>query len=84
MILARGITKKIEISSDEAHNIGMTDTPEGNIIWDVKKEKPSECDFNPSEIELLKEAVNIADKAEKITHGNLDLAIRIKELKTES
>jgi len=79
MILMKGIKEKVQISSDEANKIGLTDTGNGRIVWDVKKAKDKDVQFNESEIKLLKKGVETLDKAERITEESLELALKIKE-----
>ena len=77
MTLVRELLKKTAITSDDVQKTGMTDTSDGNTIWDSTKDPNMEFSFNDSELALLKEAAEMADKSEKITMDNLSLIEKI-------
>jgi len=68
MTLVRELLKKTAITSDDVQKTGMTDTSE---------DPNTEFGFNDSELALLIEAAEMADKSEKITMDNLSLIEKI-------
>jgi len=78
LINAKGIIAKALISSDEANEIGLTDTGKG-VVWDNSKAKEIDISFNESEIRILKEEVKRKDEQEAISMDAIDLAIKIQK-----
>lgn len=80
-IRVKSIVEKTQFASEELDELKLTTTPQGNITWNEKKEKPLEVSFTKGEKQLLKEAVNKADEEKKINQYILPLCQRILKWK---
>lgn len=75
--LVRQIFEKIEFDILERSMIQLTKQPNGDITWDVDKEKPKEVNFIQEEITLLKNQVELLDQQKLISQDILDACLKI-------
>lgn len=79
-VIVRTIAKRVEITSDEIDKWEIRDVGD-RFIWNVEKAEEVEYEFNKTEIQLLKDGVKRLDEGKLISQTNLDLCLKIKDLK---
>jgi len=84
-IMARDISRKVEISEKDRKTIDLKFTSEGGLKWDIKhiKKTEIEIEFSEAEISMLHEQVEKLDEAKKITASMLDTVLKIRDIKPE-
>jgi hypothetical protein len=78
--LVRNIFEKIEFDILERSIISLVKQSNGDITWDVDKEKPKEVNFTQEEITLLKNQVELLDEKKLISQDTLDACLKIKSV----
>jgi len=81
LTVSRDLAKLLNFTQDEIAKCDLSyDKNNKAYTWNQEHSFTICVDFSPKEILLLKEQVEIADKAKKINVRNLDLCVMIKEL----
>jgi hypothetical protein len=76
-LLVRDITKKIEFTQDEIKEIGLKQS-NNQLTWNPEKDFEKEVNFSESEINFLKDQIDLLDREKRITQDMLDLCLLIK------
>lgn len=75
VLIAKRITKKLEITDTEIEEWGITatETTPGTVSykWDPAKVKEAEFEFTDAETDLIRRELNKLDKDNKITFSNI-------------
>jgi hypothetical protein len=84
-ILVKGLQDKIEFSEDEIELFKIEDRyrdgkPIG-IQWDSNAERPLTLKLSSAQVAVLKKVVDMADKSKLMNVENVELAVKIRELK---
>lgn len=78
MIQVKGIQEKISVKPDEADEIGMRPTEDGNgVLWNAT-DKEIEVTFNSQQTKIINDSFKRIDKAKKFNLQLLDLKDKFK------
>lgn len=80
MLVGRHIEKKCEISSEEIQEIGLKESPDGQITWISSKEKKKTVELTTTEISFLSKRIDDMSSTGELLYMMMDLAERIKNL----
>lgn len=81
-LLSRDILKKIDLSQEEIKKIELKNV-NNQLSWKNNLDKDIEVEFTAAELNVLNEAINKLDKANKISLSNLDIIEKIKDYKKD-
>lgn len=72
---------KLKLSDEERKRINLKELPNGGMQFDDKQDIVKPIFLSNSEISVLKSAIDMADKAEKINYNHVDTLNKICNLK---
>ena len=77
------IKERIRLTPEEIHEYEVHDSQGGIITWNTQKAKDKIYDFTESEINILKQGVDLLDKEERITSDIFLLCKKIRDLRPQ-
>ena len=80
-LLAKDISEKVSVTSDEAREISLRQLDNGMIQWNNEKAKVKEIEFSEAEIAFLRSQVQKLDEGGKITQDLLAICLQVQEYK---
>lgn len=79
MLVSKDLRSRVELTQSDISEINLV-VNGANASWDDTKEKPLVLELTEAELQVLKDAVEEADKSGNITIHNVDMCSRIKAL----
>lgn len=79
MVIVFDIVKKLRFTEEDKKQINYREE-DGKIVWDYSKEQPKEFSLTYDEIRIIKDAVDVLDKEQKIDFNNFETCLKFSKL----